>query len=539
MTRSEKKILRAKKRQKYLDREKRYDRRYHSEVKQKADKTNPARNKKRHTKEETQWKRLKANFETAIRKGYTNVCSCCGKLWCPENVRKITKDELYFDGHSKVFIDTVFAVDDSDEGEFCHTCITYMKAGKVPKLCLNNGLHFPNIDPDISDLNRVEERLISPRHVFQTIWPVMGPSGQYKTKGAIVNVPVNIDTTVNNLPRLPSDTNVIHVKVSRKLEYSNHYLSGFIRTKKVFDAARKIISKPLFIEHGIQLTIPNNMHSYDDSTSSEDEIESIDYESEEEINIHAHETMMTSSTGYKIAPAEGYRPKSVLLDPDLDFLAFPKLFGGYKLSPSYEGKPITYSDITKSMTMRYDRRVAHRSDYLLFMAKKLELTKLHSNISVCLRKKSLKNGHRVTANDMMDSSFVDGLVQHDDGYKVLKGVRSSSSHWKQEKIKVLAMIRQFGLPTFFMTLSSADTRWPELLVQLKKNIDNTDISEEIAATLPYKEKARLIQADPVTCALHFDKRLKCLKKLWNSPLGPFKGHAVAHHYHRIEFQQRG
>jgi len=35
-------------------------------------------------------------------------------------------------------------------------------------------------------------------------------------------------------------------------------------------------------------------------------------------------------------------------------------------------------------------------------------------------------------------------------------------HWEDEKKKVMAMIRQFGLPTFFLTLSAAKTRWPEL-----------------------------------------------------------------------------
>lgn len=167
---------------------------------------------------------------------------------------------------------------------------------------------------------------------------------------------------------------------------------------------------------------------------------------------------MTSDIGVRIAPAEGYKPSSVLLDPDLDYIAFPKKIGGYKLTPSYEGNDISYADITKSVIMSYDRRAANRSDYLLFIAKKLELMKLHSNIGVCLRKKTLNNGKKVTANDMLDSKFVDGVIQHDDGYKILKGIRSSSSHWQQEKIKVVAMIRQFGLPTFFMTLSSADTR---------------------------------------------------------------------------------
>lgn len=57
--------------------------------------------------------------------------------------------------------------------------------------------------------------------------------------------------------------------------------------------------------------------------------------------------------------------------------------------------------------------------------------------------------------------------------------------------------------------------------------------------MTYEEKARLIQADPVTCARYFDMRLRELKKTWVEHGGPFDGHKITHSYHRIEFQHRG
>lgn len=33
---------------------------------------------------------------------------------------------------------------------------------------------------------------------------------------------------------------------------------------------------------------------------------------------------------------------------------------------------------------------------------------------------------------------------------------------------IMAMVRQLGIPTLFVTLSAAEARWPELLVILKK-----------------------------------------------------------------------
>ena len=53
--------------------------------------------------------------------------------------------------------------------------------------------------------------------------------------------PVTIDTTVSSLPRLSNDTNMIHIRIARKLEYKNHYMSGFVRPKKVYGAAKKML----------------------------------------------------------------------------------------------------------------------------------------------------------------------------------------------------------------------------------------------------------------------------------------------------------
>jgi hypothetical protein len=78
----------------------------------------------------------------------------------------------------------------------------------------------------------------------------------------------------------------------------------------------------------------------------------------------------------------------------------------------------------------------------------------------------------------------------------------------------------------------------ELLVILKKVVDNQDITLDEANQMNYGEKARLIQNDPVTCARYFDNRFKELKKTWKSADGPFPG-KILHYYHRIEFQQRG
>jgi len=90
--------------------------------------------------------------------------------------------------------------------------------------------------------------------------------------------------------------------------------------------------------------------------------------------------------------------------------------------------------------------------------------------------------------------------------------------------------RQFGLSTFFITLSAAKTRWPELIVLLKHNVDRVKINKEEALNLQLREKARLIWTDPVTCARYFSyiyrKDINLTKKLG----GIFESNFVTTYY---------
>jgi len=146
------------------------------------------------------------------------------------------------------------------------------------------------------------------------------------------------------------------------------------------------------------------------------------------------------------------------------------------------------------------------------MYKFYEMQRIQSSISIALRKKS----GAVTAANVRDNSFVDSLVQHDDRFHILKGLRSAPAHWETKKKEIKAMIRQFGLPTFFITLSAAESKWNELIVILSLLLDSRDITEEEAAALSSAEKARLIRSDPVTCSRYFDYRFQQLMKLFKS-----------------------
>ena len=95
--------------------------------------------------------------------------------------------------------------------------------------------------------------------------------------------------------------------------------------------------------------------------------------------------------------------------------------------------------------------------------------------------------------------------------KFLKQVRSLA-FWQQKQRELMSMIIQLGCPTFFLTLSAAETKWLELLRILKQILDDVKLSVEEVLEFQWSERADLIRRDPVTYARYFDHRSKELFK---------------------------
>ena len=71
------------------------------------------------------------------------------------------------------------------------------------------------------------------------------------------------------------------------------------------------------------------------------------------------------------------------------------------------------------------------------------------------------------------------------------------------KKDIFAMKRQLSLPTWFMSLSAADTRWTDLLMILAKLNHGIKYSEKELEDLSWQEKTKL-----VTCSRYFDHRVQ-------------------------------
>ena len=70
------------------------------------------------------------------------------------------------------------------------------------------------------------------------------------------------------------------------------------------------------------------------------------------------------------------------------------------------------------------------------------------------------------SNNFTDT--VKSFIAKDEGYSFMSPIKGTPAYWKKFLSEVLAMVKQLGLPTFFMTLSCADLRWNELISIISK-----------------------------------------------------------------------
>ena len=104
------------------------------------------------------------------------------------------------------------------------------------------------------------------------------------------------------------------------------------------------------------------------------------------------------------------------------------------------------------------------------------------------------------------------------------------------------MMRQLGRLTVFLTLSASEYNWPcllRLLYKLKHGGEEL-AGEDPVAELSSLQRTVLVNEDPVTCCLYFNKLVDTIMFLLRSKrFSPFGRYRIKDYFKRIEFQQRG
>ena len=193
------------------------------------------------------------SFHKNIKCGPEYICTCCDQLWYRSSVTKCNLNLYEIDPINIVKLCLTGVKSINDIEWICSTCHSNLKEGKLPSCAKANKMTFPD-KPEVLNLTILEERLVSPRIPFMQIREL--PSGgQLSIHGNVVNVPANVNLTVNVLPRAVNESQTIPIKLKRRLSYKHHYQFQNVRPSKVLKAAQHIVhTSELFWKEGIQVS---------------------------------------------------------------------------------------------------------------------------------------------------------------------------------------------------------------------------------------------------------------------------------------------
>jgi hypothetical protein len=290
-------------------------------------------------------------FQARKKEGPTSVCACCGGLWFLSSTRLVTRTHS-----SPEFNEKIFFVENELESRLCETCYRDYQKGSVPRLALSNGIAFPEIPPILKDLTALEERLCALRLPFMQIRS-LGVDGQCGIRGNVVHIENDLDMSVAVLPRTEDQSAVIPVGLVRHIEHEKPYLFQEIRPAKVYEAAKYLLKTPIYKEEGAKLSVDwmPVVSKKQSKPNIGEHLHIFTIDEELDPNPGSSETLIIkyNSEGIKIAPGQGKRPMSLLMDLNAEAASYPTIYGG---NARYLPSNMTPVDLWKSETRRYDRR---------------------------------------------------------------------------------------------------------------------------------------------------------------------------------------
>ena len=355
-------------------------------------------------------------FHSDISFGPIYVCSCCHQTWFRKSVSMLKN--CHIPAESKRLHCTEFTSVGNEEW-ICHTCLSALRDSKLPKLSVANGMKWPDKPPELN-LHQLEERLIALRIPFMQI-RVLPRDGQYSLKGNVINEPVDIQPTINCLPRPMDENFTVAIQLKKKLSYKKVDFKENVRPLRVLSALHWLMkNSELYEKSGIVVDdnwFQDVTESAEDTVreflevskeqckdknytenekqkqekTTEDDIEtSNDYDSDHYSEIDANDHVGNIDTlvddadienkydkVFTFSPGEGQHPLSLYQDKDAEYLCFPTIFCG-QTPPSRDERlvPVHYSDIVKWELRSVDRRGAQSVPNIFFKHKKLQMKQI-------------------------------------------------------------------------------------------------------------------------------------------------------------------
>jgi hypothetical protein len=180
------------------------------------------------------------------------------------------------------------------------------------------------------------------------------------------------------------------------------------------------------------------------------------------VTVEQNDDISLGNEIFNIAPSENRHPVSFMTDKLCEELAFPVLFPkgrfGYTVERDVKLSPVKYFN---ARLLHCSGRFATNLEYLFFAQFIIEQKKVSDSINIALTK---VHGQSLTASQIRSNvQSLQNLSCQDQAYLFLRQMSGTPPYWQKFMFEVVAMVKQLGIPTWFMTLSCADLKMARVI----------------------------------------------------------------------------
>ncbi|KAH7947487.1 hypothetical protein HPB52_012319 [Rhipicephalus sanguineus] len=144
--------------------------------------------------------------------------------------------------------------EESDHGELrlCRTCRDTIVRGGVREFRVTNGFVCPDKPSSLPRFNEVEERMVPPTIPFTNIQRLTHVYVLCGVRGQVINVPIDVQETLQLLPRSVPEGALVDVHRKRRLLAKTVYKSGMVCKKRIYTCLEYLVGTPAFGESNKQ-----------------------------------------------------------------------------------------------------------------------------------------------------------------------------------------------------------------------------------------------------------------------------------------------
>jgi hypothetical protein len=197
------------------------------------------------TMEEHWWSASERFKNTFVNNPFVHECDVCDRLWFLRDLKPV-KSKYMLLLHNK------FPGEAVADFQLCSACRKSLDNNKILNLSRLNGSNIHQSPADYSPLDPISARLNSPRLPFVQILRLRYENN-YGIVSQIINVPVDVNTMVQQLPMRLDDDHVFNVNIKKKLIHKSTYVSGFMKKSVVKAWLRYLINQPLYKHNNIKI----------------------------------------------------------------------------------------------------------------------------------------------------------------------------------------------------------------------------------------------------------------------------------------------